>query len=134
MKLVAQRVLQPATGAQAIHVFYFTHPDIWVGLPPPGLGHGALVEAHVQLGAGGNEVLSYLDIVAPDETPISTILRGFAKVYDHSPPPFHETVGNCTFESKMVSRYRFVWRAELAQLYNAAITIRTRLDRAVKIA
>jgi len=129
MKLTAQRVMQPATGMQAIHVFYFTHSYVWVGPPPPDLGHGDLVDAHVPVGAGGNHVLSYLDIVAPDETPISTILRAFAKVYDHRPPPFHETVGNCTFESKMVSEYRFVWRAELAQLYNAAITIRNRLDR-----
>jgi hypothetical protein len=130
MKLTAQRVTQPATGVHAIHAFYFTHQSyFWVGPPPPELGHGLLTDSHVPLGAGGNHVLTYLDIITPDETPAATILRVFAQLYDQHPPPFRTQIGNCTFESSMISAFASVWRAELAQLYDAAIAIRNRFHR-----
>jgi hypothetical protein len=128
MKLTAQRVVKPGTKKWAIHVFYFEHEYSWVGSPPPGLGEGHLVDHEARLGAGGNHVLSYLDIVAPDETPPATLLRIFAQLYDQHQPPFRTQIGNCMFESNMISAFAALWRAELARLYEAAMAIRSRSD------
>jgi hypothetical protein len=129
MKLAAQRVMQPATRAQATHAFHYAHGAlVWNGPPPPGLGHGVLQASRVELRPGGNHVLTYLDIVAPDETPTVTIFRALAQIYDRErPPPFVETIGNCTFESGMIHAFQLAWRQELLHLYNVAIAVRVTL-------
>jgi hypothetical protein len=129
MKLVAQRVMQPAAGPQATHAFHYTHGGlVWIGPPPPGLGHGTLQASHVELPPGSNHVLTYLDIIAPDETPTVTILRAFTQIYERGhPPPFVHTIGNCTFSSAMIHAFQLAWRAELGHLYNNAIAARTTL-------
>jgi hypothetical protein len=127
MKLVAQRVMQPNTRLHAIHAFYYLHGGfVWNGEPPPGLGPGTLQASQIVLRPlGRNTVLSYLDIIAPDETPTSQILRSFAHLYDGDhPPPFGLTVANCTFESNMIRAYQLAWRRELVLLYDAAIAVR----------
>lgn len=129
MKLVAQRVMLPATHTQATHAFHYTHDGVvWIGPPPSELGHGMLQASHVELHPGGNHVLTYLDIVTPDETPTATILRAFTQIYDHGqPPPFVHTIGNCTFSSAMTHSFQLVWRQELIHLYNNAIAVRIAL-------
>jgi hypothetical protein len=127
MKLVAQRVMQPGTKAQAIHTFSYAHGDfVWEGPPPETLGHGTLQTSHVLLTPlGNNHVLTYLDIIAPDETPTAQILQAFAKVYEQgAAPPFRPTVGNCTFESNMTHAFKLAWRQELVRLYEAALSAR----------
>lgn len=127
MKLVAQRVMQPDTKAQAIHAFHYTHGDyVWDGPPPPGLGHGTLQASRIELHPlGRNHVLTYLDIVAPDLVPTAELLRAFAQLYDSQRrPPLKETFGNCTFECNMTHAYRLGWRQELLRLFNAAISVR----------
>ena len=126
MKLAAQRVMHPDTRAQGINAFYYSHGmSVWSGRPPPELGHGELQASHRGLPPGGNQVLTYLDIVAPDETPTATVLQAFADVcHRRDPPPFAMTVGNCTFESNMVPTFRRGWRQELVELFNLAISIR----------
>ena len=130
MKLVAQRVMSPATRTQATQAFHYLHGEIvWTGPTPEGLGHGMLQASRVELPPGGNHVLTYLDIVAPDETPTVAILRAFTEIYDlERPPPFVRTIGNCTFSSEMVHAFQLVWRAELIHLYNTAISVRSTLQ------
>lgn len=127
MKLVAQRVTHPVTRAQGINAFHYAHGSvIWNGPPPSELGHGTLHASQVGLAPGGNRVLTYLDIVTPDETPTATLLQAFAQVYScTAPPPFATTIGNCTFESNMVPVFRRGCRQELVHLFNAAITTRS---------
>lgn len=124
MKLAAQRVQQNGTGLVAVHSFLFQHGFIWAGAPPPGLGNGQLVQSHVILRGGGNLVLTYLDIVAPDDTPSVTIRNAFRQISDFVPPPFDINVGSCRFTAGMVPAYRHIWRAELVHLYQAAIGLR----------
>lgn len=129
MKLVAQRVMSPATRTQATNAFHYVHGGLaWAGLPPAELGHGVIQALRVELPPGGNHVLTYLDIVAPDETPTLTILRAFTELYDFDrPPPFVHTVENCTFSCAMIHAFQLVWRAELIYLYNEAISVRLSL-------
>lgn len=127
MKLSAQRVMQPATKAQAIHTFHYTHGNyVWEGAPPPHLGHGTLQGSHVELTPlGSNHVLTYLDVVAPDEVPTARLLQAFARVYDQGKaPPFRTTEGSCTFESNMIHAFQLGWRQELVRLFEAAISAR----------
>lgn len=127
MKLVAQRVMQPETRTQAIHAFHYLHGGyIWSGAPPPDLGHGTLQASQIVLRPlGRNHVLTYLDIVAPDETPTAQVLRAFTQVYGGDrPPPFQIVVGNCTFESNMIRSFQLAWRQELVRLFDAAIAAR----------
>lgn len=128
MKLSAQRVMQPSTKAQAIHAFHYTHGNnyTWDGAPPPQVGHGTLQASHVEITPlGSNHVLTYLDVVAPDEVPTARILQAFAQVYDQGKaPPFRITMGNVTFESNMVHAFQLGWRQELVRLFEAAISVR----------
>jgi hypothetical protein len=74
-------------------------------------------------------VLTYLDIVAPDETTTVTILRAFTELHDLGrPPPFVQTIGNCTFSCAMVHAFQLVWRQELNHLYSTAISVRIDLQ------
>jgi hypothetical protein len=60
MKLVAQRVMSPATRTQATNAFYYVHGGLaWAGLPPAELGHGVIQAIRVELPPGGNHVLTY---------------------------------------------------------------------------
>lgn len=127
MKLSAQRVMQPGSKAQAIHAFHYSHGSyLWEGAPPTGLGHGTLQASRVQLAPlGTNHVLTYLDVVAPDEVPTARLLQAFAQVYDAAkPPPWIVTVGNCTFMSNMTHAFLLGWRQELVTLFQAAISAR----------
>lgn len=130
MKLAAQRVMQPARRGLAIHAFHYSHgPYIWEGAPPPDLGNGTLqVSRTVLRPLGGNSVLTYLDVIAPDEVSNARILLAFAQIYEgDQAPPFKQTVGNCTFESNMIHSYLLGWRQELVGLFEAALSVRASL-------
>jgi hypothetical protein len=129
MKLVAQRVMSPATRTQATHAYHYVHGGLtWAGPPPAELGHGRIQAIRVELPLGENHVLTYLDIVAPDETPTLTIFRAFTELCDlDRPPPFVHTVEDCTFSCAMIHAFQLVWRAELIYLYNEAISMRLSL-------
>ena len=126
MKLVAQRVLQPATQAQALHTFHYVHGNyIWAGDPPPGFG--TLQASHVVLlPLGGNSVLTYLDVTAPDETPTHQLIAAFAQILAyHQPPPFKlQAQAGITFESNMVHVFQLAWRQELVLLFDSAVATR----------
>jgi len=83
MRLTAQRVVQPTTRIRAIHAFHFAHTHVWEGRIPPEAGLGLLIDSSTALGAGGNVILTFLDVFAPDLTPPST-------TFAHSP---HSTSG-----------------------------------------
>ncbi len=125
MRLVGQRVRQPTTGNVAIHGFYYVHGPamVWSGYAPEGIGSGVLEATSLELKpAGGNHVLSYLDIICPDETPPDEIERtfDFLMALELPPPPWGEAIGRCTFEANIVPRWRHAWRLELPQLFNVA--------------
>lgn len=75
MYVAAQRVISPITGMRGVNIFMYQHgAGAWIGTVPPyflpDVNPGVLVWHDTQLAPPGNRVLSYLDIVAPDEMPL----------------------------------------------------------------
>src|SRR5258706_5404904 len=77
MYLTAHRVWSRSVQREAIHTFYYQHPQ-----PLPGpisvayvadRNPGELVSSAVELPSGGNEVRSYLDLVASDDVAIEAL-------------------------------------------------------------
>lgn len=75
MYLTAQRVFSPHAPKRGVNVFKYVHgPYSWpAGTTPtpflPDVNVGQLTERWVELEPGGNSVLSYLDVVVPDDMP-----------------------------------------------------------------
>lgn len=71
MLLTAQRVMAPHSHANGVNVYQYLHgPYVWDHVPNeflPETNPGELIAQWTQLPAGGNRVLSFLDVVAPDE-------------------------------------------------------------------
>lgn len=79
MYYCAQRV-QSHDGTQGINAFLYLHGSYeWDGRPPlelaPERDPGVLADSTIEVPPPGNRVRSYLDIVAPDSTPMNNIAR-----------------------------------------------------------
>jgi len=76
MKLVAQRVVRSTDHATGVNAYCYLHPSRhFFQQPPHDLGQGELSGEIVEVPPGGNNVRSYLEIVAPDETANEEITR-----------------------------------------------------------
>lgn len=72
MLLVAQRVISPHTGNRGVNLYKYAHGRTWTQVPPglhPDHNHGQLVWSDQQLPPPGNRIVSYLDVVVPDDLP-----------------------------------------------------------------
>lgn len=81
----------------------------------------------VELTPGGNRVRSYLDIVAPDETPTSEILgavQHFVAAMREQPLPWGLTVGRCTIRFGLELGLEQHWAEEFRRLVEAAMQVR----------
>ena len=71
MLLTAQRVISPRSRERGVNVYQYLHgPYAWERVPNeflPESTPGELVAQWIQLPPGGNRVVSFLDVVAPDE-------------------------------------------------------------------
>jgi hypothetical protein len=130
MLLTAQRVRSLA-GREGINAFCNLHgPYDWVGEPPAGIpdtNPGERVHEIASIAPGGNHVQSYLDIVAPDETPTAEILAGvrrFVVAVRNQALPWSATVGRCTFRFGLDLRLEQQWAAEFQELLEAALRVR----------
>jgi hypothetical protein len=70
MLLTAQRVMSPVSHRQGVNVYQYQHgPYAWERVPNeflPEANPGELVAQWIHLPPGGNRVVSFLDVVAPD--------------------------------------------------------------------
>jgi hypothetical protein len=70
MFLTAQRVLSPATRQRGVNVYQYLHGSHpWTRVPDrflPDVNPGELVAQWIELPPGGNRIVSFLDVVAPD--------------------------------------------------------------------
>ncbi len=83
MLLVAQRVLAPHTGRHGVNLYKYAHDLTWTKVPPelhPDRNHGRLVWSDLQLPPPGNRIVSYLDIVVPDDVPHSALCERLARL------------------------------------------------------
>lgn len=129
MYLTAQRVRAP-TGFEGINAFYYRNGvDVWAPAfhPPviPDQDPGELAWQIVTLAPPGNNVRSYLDIVAADLTPVSTVRRSFAALAASFNPeqlPFEVEVDPyCWFRFNAEQALAHVWRQESRLLLEWAI-------------
>lgn len=130
MYLTAQRVRSHG-GAEGINAFHYEHGlATWQGLPPRGVpdeNPGALVANTIVVPPPGNRVLSYLDIVAPDETPWSEIrpaFMAFVSEAQHTPFPWHGINGRTFVRLGMERSLSEQWHREIAELYRAVQSVR----------
>lgn len=129
MKLSAQRVMT-AAGAAGVNAFCYLHgPIVWLGQPPAEVttSQGRLVNSRIQVRPGGNTVLSYLDIVAPDGTPSR---RLYGKIIDsidlvrEQPLPLRVQIMEIAYEFNIDPRLGPGWREEVNVLLQAALSAR----------
>ena len=125
MYLTAQHV-RSAQGQESINAFRYAHgANLWHGLPPQGIPDqdpGVLVEQIIHLPPPGNDVRSYLDIVAPDEVfwpEIRPAFFAFVSQAQRKPFPWLGVFGRCYFRVGMDLGMVDRWRQELADLYRA---------------
>lgn len=130
MFLTAQHVASSA-GAEGINAFVYHHgPYVWHGLPPAGIpdtNTGMLVAQTIEQPPPGNRLRSYLDVVAPDETPsaeIQAAFVAFVTAAQGAPLPWHGVIGRVSFRMDMDAGCAATWQQELAVLYRAVQAVR----------
>jgi hypothetical protein len=127
MRLTAQRVRAP-TGAEGVNAFCRLHgPYEWTIPSPADLTAGELVNEAISIPPGGNSVRSYLDVVAPDETPTQEIRNAAVQFIDRSrdhPLPWVGSVGRCIFRFGVAQQLHSSWPEELRTLLRSALAVR----------
>jgi hypothetical protein len=127
MILIAQHVRAKA-GDAGINAFCRLHgPREWTDPRPDDLDAGELVNQVLSIPPGGNNVRSYLDVIAPDETPTQEIRNAVVQFVDRSrgrPLPWTETIGRCTFRFGVEKGLHERWPEEFRKLLLAALTVR----------
>lgn len=121
MYICAQRVIRPGGEAQGINSYYYVHgPYEWRERPPseflPETNPGDLADSVVELDPPGNRVRSYLDIVAPDHTPLGHLVHAVRAVGVVTALPATWVQGNvwCSFGAERTLAVQ--WRQELQRL------------------
>jgi hypothetical protein len=121
MLLVAQRVVSPGK-VQGINAYRYRHVGmLWPDDPRPVLdaATATLERKSIQLRPGGNRVMSYLDIAAPDRTPLDDLAHSamtFAHRQRPSEFPFVFVVNCFAFRIGLEASLVAVWRVELEEL------------------
>lgn len=127
MYLAAQRVRAPS-GKEGINAFFYRHGRVWLGNPPddvlPEQDPGELVSMQLEIQPSGNRVRSYLDLVAPDETPsvqLVRLTRDLMRNADLHPLPWGIVIGDCLVRFGLDEALLPNWNAELGALLRAAL-------------
>ena len=121
MYVCAQRVFRPNDAAQGINSFYYLHgPYVWQGALPTGLlpeeNPGVFTDSIVEIDPPGNRVRSYLDVVAPDGTPLGHLVHAVVSLGVAVALPVVWGQGNvwCRFGAEQALAVQ--WRHELQRL------------------
>lgn len=130
MLLTAQRVVSSAA-EEGVNAFCNLHgPYTWEGEPPAGIPEsdpGEPANQRIAVPPGGNQVRSYLDVVAPDETPTSEVLSAvqqFVVAMRDRPLPWKSTIGRCTIRFGIDLGLEQKWVEEFRLLFEAAMQVR----------
>jgi hypothetical protein len=93
-----------------------------------------LASSTISLPPGGNDVRSYLDVIAPDETPTQEIRNAVVPFVDRARGrtlPWTETIGRCTFRFGVEQGLHASWPEEFRRLLLSAFPFAERPDYAV---
>jgi len=123
MYVTAHRVRTPHL-VEGINAYLYVHgAQAWHAPPDPELDPGALVHSMLTVeDVGGNEVRSFLDIVAPNEMWWSDIRQALMQLIgamQHQPLPWQGVVGACRFRIGMDLLLARTWQQELTHLFQA---------------
>lgn len=130
MYLTSHHVVSRTTGEDGINSFLYSHgASTWRAPPPdiPDENPGILLAKSISVAPPGNDVRSYLDIVAPDEAPWNEVRIGFMAFVgsaQRGPLPWAGVSGRCYFRLGMVFALAREWQKELAVLYRASQALR----------
>ena len=139
MYLTSQRVRRTDGASTGVNVFLHSHVDD-APISTEGDFHkvlkeiteshpGRLIDQHVELKPGGNTVLSYLDIVAPDNAKhdeIESALLGFEGAAAQGPWPVSDRIGRVIVSFGVVFGLGGLEAGEFARLREAALTVLAR--------
>jgi hypothetical protein len=109
---------------EGINAYLYAHGgSIWQAPPEPEIEPGELVNSMLTVAqVGGNEVRSFLDMVAPDGTWWSELrprLLQFVDSNRRNSLPWRGVVHGCLFRLGMDRQLARTWQQELAHLYRA---------------
>jgi len=123
MYVTAHRIRTPLL-VEGINAYLYAHGGhVWQVPPEPEVEPGELVNSLLTVEAvGGNQVRSFLDIVAPDGTWWSELrprLMQFVGSMRRNRFPWRGVVDGCLFRLGMDQQLTRAWQQELAHLYRA---------------
>jgi hypothetical protein len=132
MYITAHRVRAPTSNAEGINAFFYVHGSVvWddpVAAGIPDENPGTLMAQSIALSPpSGNRVRSYLDIVAPDETPWPEVRQSFVTFVSsrlREPLPWAAAVGRCYFRIGVELGLMDHLEREIADLYQAGQGVR----------
>jgi hypothetical protein len=122
MLLVAQRVISMAHPVQGVNTYRYGHGrHPWPGDPRVMLNEPVkiLERKEVNLRPGGNRVISYLDVAAPDDALPGEIIGELQQLKTEAPPPefpAERVLGRCAVRFGLEERMLPFWRGELEDL------------------
>jgi hypothetical protein len=126
--LLTAQHLRASTGVEGVNAFCRLHgPREWTEAQPRDLPEGELVNQVISIRPGGNQVRSYVDVVAPDETATREIQNALVKFIEEARGhslPWVGSVGRCAFRFGVETRLHPSWPDELRQLLLAALNVR----------
>ena len=129
MLLVAQRVISTARRVQGVNAYRYRHVrDPWPTDPHVMLEDPRKTQERkdVHLRPGGNRVISFLDVAAPDDAVLSEILERLNEFKVQSPPPefpMERVLGRGAVRFGLEGRMILFWRGELEELIHHVIGI-----------
>jgi hypothetical protein len=128
--LTSQHVLSASNGSEGVNTYLYFHGACpW---PQPSAGvqdqnPGTLAAQSISIRPAGNRVRSYLDVIAPDETPWAEVRAGWIEFLgrcQRSPMPWTGQSGRCFFRLGMELGLARQWHHEVAVLYRASQALR----------
>jgi len=127
MLLVAQRVISTRHRVQGVNCYRYRHGAVsWPTDPRVMLDdpRKALERKDVHLRPGGNRVISFLDVAAPETALPGEILERLNEFKSQDPPrefPVERVLGACAVRFGIEGRVLPFWRGELEDLIQRLI-------------
>ncbi|MBI4605105.1 MAG: hypothetical protein HY721_24340 [Planctomycetes bacterium] len=131
MLLVAQRVMSTRHRVQGVNTYRYRHGSgSWPADPRVMLDDPSktLERKDVHLRPGGNRVVSFLDVAAPDGVLLGELLDRLNELKSQAPPlefPLERVLGPCAVRFAVEGRILPFWRGELEDLIQHLMVVIT---------
>jgi hypothetical protein len=131
MYVTAQRVVAPQNtsraGAEGVNAFFYLHGRSWSGPVPvdllPEQNPGIATDSRIEVPPPGNSVRSYLDIVAPDGTPLRVLGEAIAAMPQPTRFPTSWQSGTVLCRFGVELGLAASWQHELHRLFSRIVLL-----------